>query len=91
VRAALSMSMIFDNPRVDSSVPASVIDAPVVLVWPPAAVIGVRSTTARESSSATSPADSGRATPSGVIASPEASALYAERTDGSVFTSALTR
>ena len=60
-----------------------VIDAPVVLVWPPAQVTAVPFALASARSAATSAPDVGRATPSGTMTSPEASAEYARRTPSS--------
>ena len=52
----------------------SLIEAPVVLVCPPAAVTGVPSAAASASSAATSSELVGRATPSGTMTRPDASA-----------------
>jgi hypothetical protein len=58
-------------------------DAPVVLVCPPAVVTGVPADDASASSAETSSADVGRATPSGTITRPDASVEYARRTSSS--------
>ena len=69
-----STSRIRSIARTDSSTPLSVMDAPVVLVCPPAAVTEVRSLAALRSVSCTSSVVVGRATASGSITSPETSA-----------------
>jgi hypothetical protein len=60
--------------RSESRMPRSLIDAAVVLVCPPAGVTGVPDDDASARSAATSSALVGRATPSGTITSPDASA-----------------